>query len=129
MDRDSADGELESAVTDGSDVCHEPVSKVRAHRDLHRIQEVAGVADVRIDAAGETVVEESVVHSDIPCHRSLPPDRRIVCIRIEHAHVRISAHVVLMVGVAVDVVEGEVGIVSDSVLLAGESGRESQFHL
>ena len=122
LHRNTVYRKLESRVSDRTDVGHQLVSEIRAHRGLYRVQKVSRIADVCIDVTVETVVEESVVDTKVPCQRRLPLDRRIICLRIKHAHVCSPAHVVLMVCVAVDVVSGKVDIIAYTVLLAGKTG-------
>ena len=124
--RYGADRELKSLVADRADVGHELVAEIRAHRHLHRVQKITGVAYVRIDASAEAFVEEAVVQTDIVCHGRLPSYRRVICLRSEVTDVSGSSHIVQTVRVVGALVAGEMDIIPDAVLLTCKTGRESQ---
>ena len=126
LHRYSADREFQSLVSDGTHIGHQLVAEIGAHRYLYRIQEVPGIAYIGIDASAETVMEESEIDSDIPRHRGLPPDLRVISLRIKHSHIVLRSHIIFMIRIDVDVVAGQMGIISDSVLLTCKSCGKTQ---
>ena len=127
LHRNSGDREFQSLVADGSDVRHEPVSEIRAHRHLDGVEKVLCITQISVNASAQPVVEEAVVKTDIICGRGLPPDHRVIRLWGEHVHEVLITHVIHVRRVVRHDVSGQMDIIPYSVLLAGLADGKPEF--
>ena len=124
--RHSCEGELQSLVPDGTDICHQLIAEIRTHRDLYGVQKILCITQICIHAAFDSLPEESEIDTHIICYCSLPFNGRIVCLRSQHIVITYS-HIILMERVISEVVSGEMNIVTYAVLLTCLADRHPEF--
>ena len=115
--------ELKALAGDITDVREDAVREVSPCRRGDLVQEVAGLLLVEVERTRETALDEAVVKTYVVGSRLLPVDVRIVGSWAEHVVILVAE--LIRRSIRAERVEGEVGVVPDTILLPRDTVAET----
>ena len=127
LDRGSIDAELKALAGDVTDIREDAVREVSTGRRGDLVQKVAGLLLVEVERTRETPLDEAVVKTYVVGSRLLPVDVRIVGSWAQHIVVLVAE--LIRRRIRAERVEGEVGVVPDTILLTRDTVAETELEV
>ena len=127
LDGGSIDAELKALAGDITDVREDAVREVRPCRRGDLVQQVAGLLLVEVERTREAALDEAVVKTYVVGSRLLPVDIRIVGSGAEHIVILVAE--LIRRRIRAERVEGEVGVVPDTILLTRDTVAETELEV
>ena len=127
LDGGSIDAELKALAGDVTDIREDAVREVSPCRRGDLVQKVAGLLLVEVERTRETTLDEAVVKTYVVGSRLLPVDIRIVGSGAEHIVILVAE--LIRRRIRAERVEGEVGVVPDTILLTRDTIAETELEV